>query len=229
MIEEPPLLTIRRAFPRPSAAEIAALTGVPTGFLVDAMDGRGALDGAIKPLTGKDFCGPALPCHAGPDDVLATFATLSVALAGDVVVCASEGFTRAAVTGDLLIGMMKNRGVAALVTDGFVRDIAGIREVGLPCYAAGITPNSPVRNGPGTVGLPVVVGGVAVDAGDIVVGDENGVVVVPRARIAATIARLPAIKAAEAAMEARVKAGLDRPDFWQELIDGGRVRYIDEP
>jgi 4-hydroxy-4-methyl-2-oxoglutarate aldolase len=228
MIEEPPLLTIRRAFPRPTAAEIAALTGVPTGHLIDAMNGRGALDGSIKPLTGKGFCGPALPCHVGPDDNLAAFGSLSIAAPGDIVICAAEGFTRSAVTGDLLIGMMKNRGIAAFVTDGFVRDLTGIRAVGLPCYAAGVTPNSPVRNGPGTVGLPIVVGGVAVDAGDIVVGDEDGVVVVPRARIAATIARLPAVRAAEAAMEARVKAGLDLPDFMRALIDGGRFHEVDE-
>ena len=81
--------------------------------------------------------------------------------------------------GDLLLGMMKNRGVVAFVTDGFVRDIPGLRAVGLPCFAAGVTPNSPVRSGPGTVGLPTVVGGVAVGPGDIVVGDQDGVVVVP--------------------------------------------------
>jgi hypothetical protein len=76
--------------------------------------------------------------------------------------------------------MLKNRGVLAFVTDGLVRDLPGLLAVGLPVYCAGLTPNSPVRNGPGTVGLPVVVGGVHVEAGDIVVADQDGVVIVPR-------------------------------------------------
>ena len=131
-----------------------------------------------------------------------------------------------AVTGDLLLGMMKNTGVIAFVTDGFVRDLRGLRSVGLPCYAAGLTPNSPARNGPGTVGLPIVVGGVAVSAGDIVLGDEDGVVIVPAARIEETIARLPAVRAAEADLDAKVKAGLGIPAFIQQLIDSGRFTEV---
>jgi 4-hydroxy-4-methyl-2-oxoglutarate aldolase len=131
------------------------------------------------------------------------------------------------VAGDLLLGMMKNRGVVAFVTDGYVRDVVGIRAVGLPCYAAGLTPNSPARNGPGSIGLPVVVGGVAVGPGDIVIGDEDGVVVVPFARIDQVVERLPSIRAAEASLDAKVKAGLEVPDFIQALIDGGRFREVD--
>jgi len=123
--------------------------------------------------------------------------------------------------------MLQNKGVVAFVTDGFVRDIVGLRAVGLPCYASGVTPNSPAKNGPGTVGLPVQVGGVLVGPGDIAVGDEDGVVVVPHAMIAATIDKLPAIKAAEATMDARVKGGLKQPDFWAALSGSGRFREVD--
>ena len=113
------------------------------------------------------------------------------------------------------------------MTDGFARDVPGIRAVGLPCYAAGITPNSPARNGPGTVGLPVVVAGVAVNAGDIVIGDQDGVVIVPAHMIEQTIERLPAIRAAEADLDAKVKAGLDVPAFIEDLIDAGRFTDVD--
>ena len=228
MIQDPPLLDVRRRFARPSAAGVAAFAGLQTGYVVDAMGGRGALDGAIKPIGGAGpFCGVALPCMAGPADNLAAFVAVDVAEPGDVIVCAADGFRATSVTGDLLLGMMKNRGVSAFVTDGFVRDVAGIRSVGLPCYATGVTPNSPVRNGPGTVGLPVVVGGMAVEAGDIVLGDEDGVVVVPYARVEETIARLAEVKAAEAELEAKVKAGLQVPDFIQTLIASGRIREVD--
>jgi 4-hydroxy-4-methyl-2-oxoglutarate aldolase len=112
------------------------------------------------------------------------------------------------VTGDLLLGVARNRGVAGFVTDGCVRDLADLEALSLPVFAAGITPNSPGRRGPGTVGLPIVCGGVAVASGDLVVGDRDGVVIVPRARIAATAARLTQVRAAEAALSARVRAGL---------------------
>jgi len=228
MIEDPPLLTIRRRFARPTAAQVANFTGLQTGFVVDAMNGRGALEARVKPIGGSAaFCGVALTCEAGPADNLAPFAALDVAEPGDVILCAADAFEKTSVTGDLLLGMMKNKGVVAFVTDGYVRDLIGIRAVGLPCYAAGLTPNSPVRNGPGSIGLPVVVGGLAVGPGDIVLGDEDGVVVVPFARIDATIERLAAVRAAEASLDAKVKAGLKVPDFIQKLFDDGRFREID--
>ncbi len=228
MIGDPPLLKVRRTFPRPEAADVAAFADLPTGFVVDALGGRGALDGRIKPIgAATPFCGVAVTCEAGPADNLAAFGALDVAVAGDVIVCAADGFEKTAVTGDLLLGMMKNSGVVAFVTDGFVRDVPGIRAVGLPCMAAGVTPNSPVRNGPGTVGLPIVAGGVAIASGDIIIGDEDGVVVVPRDRIKETIARLPAVREAEAALDAKVKAGLRMPDFVRKLIDAGRFDEVD--
>jgi len=66
-----------------------------------------------------------------------------------------------------MLGMARNLGVAGFVTDGMVRDIIGIQGVGLPVYCAGVTPNSPVRNGPGTVGEPVDIGGLRIESGDI--------------------------------------------------------------
>jgi 4-hydroxy-4-methyl-2-oxoglutarate aldolase len=228
MIENPPLLTLRRNFPRPSAEQLAAFTGIQTGFVVDALGGRGALDYRIKPVGAeRTFTGTALTCEPGAGDVLAVFGTLDVARPGDVVVTATDGFTATAVIGDLLIGMMKNCGIAAFVTDGLVRDTPGIRAVGLPCFATGVTPSSPAKTGPGSVGLPIVVGGVAVNPGDIVVGDEDGVVVVPHARIDATIMRLAAVTAAEAKLDAEVKAGLTRPIFLTELFDRNQVLEVD--
>lgn len=229
MIEDPPLLTVRRRFARPTRAQLDAFAGVPTGFVADAMNGRGALDARIKPIgrTPAAFHGVAITCHAGPADNLALFGALAHGEPGDVMVCATDGFAETAVTGDLLLGMARNRGLAGFVTDGMVRDVPGIEGVGLPCFAAGVTPNSPARNGPGTVGMPVVVGGVAVGSGDIVVGDGDGIVIVPFAAIDAVVARLVAVKAAEAALDAKVRGGLQLPDFIRAMMDAGRFREVD--
>jgi 4-hydroxy-4-methyl-2-oxoglutarate aldolase len=228
MIKDPPLLTIRRNFPRPSAQDVAAFANVPTGYAVDAMNGRGALDYRIKPLAPATsvLVGVAVTCHCGPADNLALFGALAVAQAGDILVAATDGFTAAAVTGDLVLGMAKNRGIRGMVTDGLARDLAGILGVGLPLYCAGITPNSPERNGPGTVGQPVIVGGVAVNSGDIVIGDNDGIVIVPRAEIAGVLNKLADVRAAEAALEAKVKAGLEVPDFIEAILKSDRIVEI---
>ena len=228
MITDPPLLKIRRGFPRPSEAMLAAFAGVPTGYLVDAMGGRGCLDYRIKPLAASAsvMVGTAVTCHAGPADNLALFGAIDAARRGDILVAATDAFAETAITGDLLLGMARNRGVAGFVTDGMVRDIVGILDVGLPVYCAGVTANSPARNGPGTVGLPVILGGARIDSGDIVVGDRDGVVVVPLAEAASVLARLADVRAAEAGLDAKVKAGLEIPDFIVALLRSGRVEEV---
>lgn len=228
MIKDPPLLTMCRAFERPSAAEIAGFANVPTGHAVDAMGGRGALDHRIKPLARMTsvMVGVAITCHCGPADNLALFAALAAAKSGDVLVAATDGFTATSITGDLLMGMARNRGVTGLVTDGLARDVAGILGVGLPVYCVGLSPNSPARNGPGSVGLPVVVGGVAVESGDIVIGDDDGVVVIPRRAANDVLTRLSDVRAAEAALEAEVKAGLEIPVFIRSVLASDRIVEI---
>jgi len=229
MIDELPLLTIRRHFPRPGADDIAAFAGVQTGHAVDAAGGRGALDYRIKPLAppAVTLVGVALTCSAGPNDNLALFGAIEVARPGDIIVAATDSFTGAAVAGDLLVGMMRNQGVQGLVTDGLMRDVPGVLGVGLPVYCAGVSPNSPDRNGPGSIGLPVIVGGVAVDSGDLVIGDGDGIVIIPRARIAAVRTALAGVRTAEADMEAKVRAGLAIPDVVLAILRSNRVVEIE--
>lgn len=215
MIEDAPRIRVATELRRPRAEQVTALQNVPTGFVVDALGGGHTLDYRIKPVVPEQhgFCGPAVTCDAGPADNLAVFAVLEHLQPGDVIATTTAGHTGCAVAGDLLLGMARNCGAVAFVTDGCVRDIPGIRAVGLPCFALGVTPNTPAREGPGKVGFPIVVGGTAVAAGDIVVGDQDGVVVVPFDRIDEVIARLDKIRAAEAELDAKVKAGLRLPPF----------------
>ncbi|MGE3742970.1 MAG: RraA family protein, partial [Geminicoccaceae bacterium] len=145
MIEDPPLLTIG-ARPEPLPAEaLAPFRDVPTGWLVDAMEGRGAMDCAIKPMAPemagmRRFFGPALTCWCGPNDNLALLGAIAEVKPGEVIVVACEGFTGAGMCGDLTAGMARNMGAVAIVTDGMVRDREGIVSVGLPVYCRGITP-----------------------------------------------------------------------------------------
>lgn len=229
MIEDPPLLTIRRNFPRPSAEQVDAFKGVPTGFVVDAMMGRGALDGGIKAVSDdqSDFCGVAVTGYAGPGDIMAAFAAIEIAGVSDIVVVATDAYHTTAVAGDRMLGMAQNKGIEGFVTDGYVRDVVGIREVGLPCFCGGITPNSPACTGPGTVGQNIVVGGVSVNSGDIILGDLDGAVVVPFAIIDEIIARLKVIRIAEEELDAKVRDGLSSPGWMKALLESDKVKEID--
>jgi len=229
MIEDPPVLTLRRKFNRPTAEKIAKFENIQTGFIVDAMNGRGALNGKIKPLinTQANFTGTAVTCHAGPGDNLAVFGAMELTLPGDVVIASTEQFHRSEIIGDLVLGMMKNKKIAGFVTDGFVRDIAGIEEVGLPCFAMGVTPNSPVRNGPGTAGQSICLGDVTVSSGDIIVGDIDGVVIIPFHKIDTTIHNLNQIITLESDLNASVQTGLERPAFIQDFFDSGQIQEVD--
>ena len=225
MIENQPVLTIHRGHRRPDAALMKAFRGALTSHLADAMDGRGAVDWRIKPLdpANASFAGPALTAHSYPADIYGMVGATMEAEPGDVIMCANEHYTGTAVIGDLAAGMMRNKGVAAFVTDGLARDRAGIVAAGLPVFAMGISPNSPVGTGPGQVGAPVVLGGVQVSSGDIVVGDADGVVVVPLAQAAAVLERLRAVQAAERTAEEAVKSGVTSFDSWHEIIRHARI------
>lgn len=214
MLDEAPSIQ-HMEFVRPAAPLVDALRGTPTGFIVDALGGSGALDYRIKPAIADQAvcCGVALTCDAGPADNLALLAALERVQPGDVIVAATGNYTGCAVTGDLVLGMARNCGATGFVTDGCVRDLPGIRMVGLPCYCIGVTPNSPARSGPGTVGFPVTIAGHPVASGDVIVADQDGAVVVPQARLAEVIARLAAIRKAEGEMDQAVRDGLRLPAF----------------
>jgi 4-hydroxy-4-methyl-2-oxoglutarate aldolase len=228
MIVDPPVLTLRRKIERPRPDLVGQFTGVATSHIVDALGGCGALEG-IKPIDphNASFCGAVLPCETGPSDNLALLAALSFAEPGDVIVAAAANFTGSAVVGDNVALMARNRGVAAVVTDGMARDSRGIIEAGLPVFARGVTPNSCVRTGPGRVGFPIVAAGVHLQAGDIVVGDCDGVVVIPASQQVSVLTRLATVLAAEEALQARIREGLSELDPVRELLASTRVHYIE--
>jgi len=227
MIGDPVMLTIRRNIQRPSKALLKSFDGMPTGFVTDAYNGKGCLDFEIKPLMpAMAFHGPAITAYCGPMDNLAAMALLDFAKKGDVIVIATSGDDTAATIGDLWAFWAKKIGVAAIVCDGLVRDVAGLLKVGIPIFARGIKPNSAFKHGPGEVNMDVTCGGVAIGPGDIIVGDRDGVVAVPLAQVEQVAAQLEIVKRKESEAEARVKGG-EKLKFWDPAALGDRVRYID--
>ncbi len=231
MIEEPKPVSILRPVRRPNAEQVADFQNVPTGFVVDAMYGRGALAPDITPLgagMSKDIqiAGPALTVDNRPSDVLALLHALPFIQPGDIVVNAVAGFQGCAAAGDRVSGMMKNCGASGFVTDGPMRDFEGLSKVALPSWCSGLNPGSPFATGPGRIGTAVILGGQRVETGDMVVADRDGVVVVPFAEIDAVRARLKDVAALEAELDKKVEDGLDVPDDIKTAQKGADVTWL---
>jgi 4-hydroxy-4-methyl-2-oxoglutarate aldolase len=233
MIEEPKPLTIKKKWKRPSKEQIKAFQNMPSGFVTDALDGQGALSINIKPVgDGRDIncvvVGAAVTAGNNAGDIMGTLAALNFIQEGDVLVASISGHQGNAAAGDRVMGMLKNCGGAGFVTDGPMRDYAGLIEVGLPAWCTGLTPASPFTKGPATVGLPINIAGQRVESGDIIVADKDGVVVVPNSKIDLVIERLSHIADLEYSLDAEVRKGLKIPDPVKEMILENNVNFVDD-
>ncbi|MFM2051142.1 MAG: hypothetical protein RL682_1633 [Pseudomonadota bacterium] len=224
-----PTLAVRRHVPRPSATLVAAIAQASTGWIVDANGRRGALANGIRPLTrNTSFCGPAYTVRTRARDNLAAWAALAYAKPGDVLVIATDEYAESSVIGDAFVGMARNLGIAAIVTDGMVRDLAGIDATGMPVCARGLNPNSPHKDGPGELGTEIAIGGTLVRSGDIIRGDADGVVVVSADRTDAVVYELGKVQDKEKLMDSWVNDGLKAPPWLQAALGDGAVIFLDE-
>ena len=191
---------------------LARFRGVSTGPVCDALGRFAAMDYQIKPLdSNMRVVGSALTVWTRPCDNIAIYRALELAQPDDVLVIATNGYTSNSVWGELTTLVGRARGLAGMVTDGVVRDSREIIEIGLPIFARGLTPNSPFKNGPAKINVPITCGGIAVKPGVIVVGDADGVVVVPLELVESVLEHVDAIQAKEAGIRAEIEAGAPIP------------------
>ena len=166
--------------PRPPAELIERIREFSTPDLCDGTVVYKPMDYRIKPMvTTKKICGPAVTLQLMLGDSLLVTKALSVAKPGDVIVIAAHGSCNNAIWGDHRSLVAKKLGLEGVVLDGAFRDIEENEKIGFPIYAKAITCGSSTKNSNGEVNVPVSCGGVTVRPGDIVVGDRNGVCVIP--------------------------------------------------
>jgi RraA family protein len=201
---------VRVNFPRPDGALMRALGEFPTPDISDQLNRLYAVSPGIRLLTGDHHrvVGPACTVKVFPGDNLMVHKALDVLEPGDVVVVDAGASDHNAVLGDLISMKAKHRGAAAFVVDGFVRDLPNIRELDFPVFGRGTTPIGPLHRGPGEINYAVCCGGVVVNAGDIIVGDAMGVVVVPQSIAAELLERLRAHAAANETYLQTVRSGV---------------------
>ena len=229
MLDNPPLLVVKKKWSRPPSEKLKPLIGAQTGHVVDAMDGRGGLDAAIKPIDPNraQFVGVAITAETGPSDNMAILAAVALGQPGDCLIAAADAFAGTAVIGDNVCWLARNAGFSGLVIDGMARDLEGMLGIGMPTFARGITPNSCVKTGPGRVGFPVVAGGVSIAPGDVIVGDRDGIVVIPLALLDQVLSRLELIRAAEIKVQATIATGITQLDSMKLLLASSEVHYVD--
>src|SRR5699024_5650555 len=153
------------------------------------------------------LCDPALTVKARPGDNLTPFKAIELARPGDVIVISGSFEMVYSLWGGVMSAMSKKKGIAGVVTDGLVRDVEQTREVGLPMFAIGLTPSGPSKNGVGQVNTTIACGNVVVSPGDIVIGDEDGVVVVPKDEAADVLERVRARAELEQSWFERIERG----------------------
>ncbi|AXL91490.1 methyltransferase [Streptomyces sp. CB09001] len=204
-------VSVAPSWDRAAAAGTRRLGEVPAAHVGDALERMTVMDGGIRLLTERaTLLGNALTVDVRSGDNLAVHRALDEARPGDVLVVNGHGDTTRALVGDLIGEIMVNAGVTGAVVDGAVRDVQALSEMGLTVYARAITPAGPFKDGPGAVGAPVAVGGMVVEAGDVLVGDADGVVVVPRRRVREAVEAVDGIGEKEDALRGRILAA--RPD-----------------
>lgn len=200
----------------PFSEEFAAL-GVAT---VHESQGRsGLMDPRVRPvIEGARVAGPAVTCLNQPGDNLMLLAAVELCQPGDVLVVGNLAPVAVGMVGEIIVSMLRARGVAGLVLDSGVRDVRELRRIGLPVWSQFISAAGTIKAGPGWVNVPVDVAGATVHPGDLVVADDDGVVVVPATEAEDVLGRSRERVAKEAELLDRIGRG-DVPGLPPELAD----------
>jgi len=190
--------------------------------VTDAMERAGVMHTAIRLRCGGKMAGPAVTVHLSPGDLVDPLAALTVAASGDVIVVDAAGETETSVWGGLMASLGRRRGVAGAVVDGAVRDVDEIRDLGFTLFSRAVGPRASHtafsgRQDPIEVNVPIHCGGLLVQPGDMVVGDEIGVVVVPRLQAREVLARAREQADREEATRHRIQEGKSVEELLREF------------
>jgi regulator of RNase E activity RraA len=187
---------------------VHALAALPAATLYEGMGKAGAFHHHIRPMCpGSRLAGLAYTIRILPGETAAVLRAIEEAPTGSVLVIDTGGNGESAVWGGTSSLASKVRGLAGCVTNGLVRDIDEIADIGVPVYAAGITVTGTIKNHPGWVGITVSVGGQVINPGDILVGDADGVVVIPKSLAQEALDGGMKQRSKEESRDARIKAG----------------------
>jgi RraA family protein len=184
--------------PQADAQTLDALRALAVSLLSDNMARACGTVGLTPYHRPRAMAGTAVTVHVRPGDNLMIHRAFDFCRPGDVLVIDGGGDLTQALMGDIMASYAQSIGIAGLVIDGAVRDVAALRSRDFPVYARGVTHRGPYKNGPGEINVPVTVGGMVVHPGDIVIGDEDGVIAIAQHDAADVLERARAQEQKEA-------------------------------
>lgn len=221
-------LRINKNIERPSKILIESFRDLPTSNIADSMERFFTVDSSIKPFNEDHLLGTAFTVRSRTADNLMFHKALDLAEPGDIIVVDVQGDMVNAVTGEIMVRYAMKKGIAGFLIDGAVRDTGAIKKIPFPVYAKGSNPKGPYKDGPGEINVPVNCGGVVVKPGDIIVGDEDGVVIVDKNNAENVLERAKVINQKEAALFKAIEEDTwDRNWIDRTLIEKG-YKIIDE-
>jgi len=199
------VLKRRRAVP----AELALqFIGVPVSNVSDCMSRLFGGGAHLRPMhSGRPMSGPALTVRTRPGDNLMIHKALQMAAPGDIIVVDAGGDLTNAVIGDLVVGVAIQRGLGGFVINGAIRDARALREGDFPIFAAGVTHRGSYKDGPGEINVPIAIDGMVIEPGDLIIGDDDGVLCVPFDHVQSVLATARNKADAEAVKAKAIAAG----------------------
>ncbi len=175
------MIHVRKQYPRPALELVQAFSEQASATVHEASGKKGYVSNAIKPITpGIKICGPALTVQCPPGDNLMLHKALEIARPGDVLVVSTTGYPDYGYWGGLMAVSAKARGLGGLAIEGCIRDSREIIEMGFPVFSVGFAIRGTVKSTLGLINYPTVFGGAMVEPGDIILGDDDGIVIIKR-------------------------------------------------
>jgi 4-hydroxy-4-methyl-2-oxoglutarate aldolase len=218
--------------PRSTTRVLDGLASAGVATVHEAQGRTGFVGPDIRPIQdGARVAGNAVTVLCQPGDNMMIHAAVEVCEAGDILVVANTGPSTHGMFGELLATSLMARGVRGLVIDAGVRDVAELRDMGFPVWSRHVSPLGTVKETPGSVNVPVDIGPVSIHPGDVVCGDDDGVVIVPFRDAVDCLRAAGERLGREAAKRARLAAGelsLDMDGIRDKLLDLG-VEFLDTP
>ena len=197
-----------RNFKRPDKELLEAYQGMQAATLHEVMGKAGAMTHDIRPAwPGSFVCGSALTVQSRPGDNLMLHKAVSMAQPGDILVVAVDGFLEAGIWGEIITVAAMEKGIVGIITDGTVRDTMPIKSLGFPMFSKGFSMKGTTKQNPGKINNPITLGGVVIHPGDIVLGDNDGVVVVPLSKAREVLEAAHKKEEAESDVIRRIRKG----------------------
>lgn len=210
--------TIHPVAPVLASALAGALADVPTSLISDNLRRLEGVLGLQRYNPSRKLVGTAVTVKLRAGDNLLTYKALSMMSPGHVLVADAGGVTTNAIVGELLLLYAQQRGCAGFVIDGAIRDSAAFAQADFPCFARSVTHRGPYKTGPGAINVPVSVGGQVIQPGDVVVGDEDGLVTFPASDAERLIAAAERSRQHEQAIRDEIATGAVRQSWIEKMF-----------